>query len=103
MNSLRLEFTFNTTGSSTTTERRGGGVSWAEIQHPNPQPATPADDPARLLPVHQHPGQRVRDHGSDRGVLEPPELPDAGHLPLRRRRQLEHPDHPCRYGLLPHR
>ena len=40
-NSLRLEFTFNTTGVSTTTERRGGGVSWAEIEHPNPQPATP--------------------------------------------------------------
>jgi len=40
-NSLRLEFNFSTSGSSTTTERRGGGVSWAEIQHPDPQPATP--------------------------------------------------------------
>jgi hypothetical protein len=24
-----------------TADRRGGGVSWAEIEHPNPQPATP--------------------------------------------------------------
>jgi hypothetical protein len=41
LNSLRLQFTFNTTGVSTATERRGGGVSAAEIEHPNPQPAVP--------------------------------------------------------------
>jgi hypothetical protein len=40
-NSLRLQFTFDTTGVSTDTERRGGGVSAAEIEHPDPQPSIP--------------------------------------------------------------
>ena len=39
-NSLRLQFTFSTTTTTgATADRRGGGVSAAEIEHPNPQPA----------------------------------------------------------------
>jgi hypothetical protein len=38
-NSLRLEFTFSSPTGSTPT--RGGAVAWAEIEHPDPQPATP--------------------------------------------------------------
>lgn len=37
-NSLRLEFTFNTTAAATPSVR-GGAVAWAEIEHPDPQPA----------------------------------------------------------------
>ncbi len=38
-NSLRLEFTFSQTGTNNDAMERGGGVSWAEIEHPGPQPA----------------------------------------------------------------
>jgi hypothetical protein len=39
-NSLRLQYTFTTTTTTgNTTDRRGGGVSATEIQHPDPQPA----------------------------------------------------------------
>jgi Flp pilus assembly protein TadG len=37
-NSLRLQFTFTSTAGTPVAER-GGGVSWAEIQHPDPEPA----------------------------------------------------------------
>jgi hypothetical protein len=37
-NSLRLEFSFSETGTNNDTQERGGAVSWAEIQHPDPQP-----------------------------------------------------------------
>jgi hypothetical protein len=38
-NSLRLQFTFSTTGSDTPSNlQRGGGIAWAEIEHPEPQP-----------------------------------------------------------------
>jgi hypothetical protein len=41
-NSLRLQFTFNTTTTTgVTADRRGGGVSAAEIEHPDPQPSIP--------------------------------------------------------------
>jgi hypothetical protein len=40
-NSLRLEFVFTSSGSTAAADERGGGVSWAEIEHPGPQPATP--------------------------------------------------------------
>ena len=38
-NSLRLEFRFTQTGVNNDDEERGGGVSWAEIEHPDPEPA----------------------------------------------------------------
>ena len=41
-NSLQLQFTFSETGTNDDPSERGGGVSWAEIQHPAPQPAVPA-------------------------------------------------------------
>ena len=45
-NSLRLQFTFvTTTTTGVTTDRRGGGVSAAEIEHPDPQPAVAATIP----------------------------------------------------------
>jgi hypothetical protein len=37
-NSLRLEFTFTTSGSSTSANQRGGAIAWAEIEHPPAQP-----------------------------------------------------------------
>lgn len=39
-NSLRLEFTFTETGVDNNAMERGGAVAWAEIEHPDPQPAT---------------------------------------------------------------
>lgn len=39
-NSLRLQYTFNTTTTTgVAADRRGGGVAATEIQHPDPQPA----------------------------------------------------------------
>lgn len=38
-NSLRLELSFSSTGINNDLMERGGGVSWAEIEHPEPQPA----------------------------------------------------------------
>jgi Flp pilus assembly protein TadG len=40
-NSLQLQFTFNESGVNNNAVERGGGVSWAEIKHPDPQPAVP--------------------------------------------------------------
>jgi len=40
-NSLQLQFTFNESGVNNNAQERGGGVSWAEIKHPDPQPAVP--------------------------------------------------------------
>ncbi len=40
-NSLRLRFVFTSSGSTAAADERGGGISWAEIQHPDPQPALP--------------------------------------------------------------
>jgi putative Flp pilus-assembly TadE/G-like protein len=40
-NSLQLLFTFTETDVNDDTLERGGGVSWAEIHHPDPQPAVP--------------------------------------------------------------
>jgi hypothetical protein len=40
-NSLQLRITFSSSGSSTNALERGGGVSWAGIEHPDPQPASP--------------------------------------------------------------
>ena len=40
-NSLTLQFTFSETGVKNTSQWRGGAVSWAMIQHPDPQPAVP--------------------------------------------------------------
>jgi hypothetical protein len=37
-NSLRLEFTFTSSGLTTAADERGGGISWAEIEHPAAQP-----------------------------------------------------------------
>jgi hypothetical protein len=37
-NSLRLEFTFTSSGSTDAVDERGGAVSWAEIEHPAAQP-----------------------------------------------------------------
>jgi Flp pilus assembly protein TadG len=37
-NSLRLEFLFTSSGSTAAADERGGGVSWAEIEHPAAQP-----------------------------------------------------------------
>lgn len=40
-NSLRLRFTFTSSGSTAAADERGGGISWAEIKHPEPQPPIP--------------------------------------------------------------
>ena len=40
-NSLRLEFTFTSQGLTTAADERGGAIAWAEIEHPDPQPALP--------------------------------------------------------------
>lgn len=40
-NSLRLQFTIDSSGSGDNAEERGAGVAWAEIEHPDPQPASP--------------------------------------------------------------
>jgi Putative Flp pilus-assembly TadE/G-like len=39
-NSLQLKFDFSETGIDNNTQERGGGVSWAEIEHPAAQPPT---------------------------------------------------------------
>lgn len=38
-NSLRLRFTFTSQGSTDAVDERGGGISWAEIEHPEGEPA----------------------------------------------------------------
>jgi hypothetical protein len=40
-NSLRLEFVFTSQGLTTAADERGGAIAWAEIEHPDPQPALP--------------------------------------------------------------
>jgi len=40
-NSLQLQFTFSETGTNDDPSERGGGISWAGIHHPDPQPAVP--------------------------------------------------------------
>lgn len=64
MNSLRLQFTFSTTGVSTSTERRGGGVAWAEIEHPDPQPAV-----APMIPPGYYRSIIIPDDGC--AILDP--------------------------------
>lgn len=52
-NSLRLEFRFQSTGINDDTMERGGGVSWAEIEHPEPQPAlAPMIPPGYYKSIH---------------------------------------------------
>lgn len=38
-NSLRLQFTFESSGGTTSADERGGAIAWAGIEHPLPQPA----------------------------------------------------------------
>ena len=76
-NSLRLEFTFYSTGSSTSANQRGGGVSWAEIQHPDPQPATPPMIPPGYYHSIEIPagGCAVLDPTAEYSSLKPFQMP----------------------------
>jgi hypothetical protein len=38
-NSLKLQFSFTSSGSTAAADERGGAIAWAEIEHPGPQPA----------------------------------------------------------------
>jgi hypothetical protein len=76
-NSLRLEFTYSETGTSGTSNERGGGVSWAEAEHPNPQPATPPMIPPGYYRSIEIPsgGCAVLDPTAEYSSLKPYQMP----------------------------
>ena len=63
-NGLQLRFEFSSTGVNNDTEERGGGVSWAGLEHPAPRPPTPP-----MIPPGYYQGIEIADDGC--AVLDP--------------------------------
>jgi Flp pilus assembly protein TadG len=76
-NTLRLEFTFTSQGGTTSPEERGGAIAWAEIQHPDPQPAlTPMIPPGyyRSIDIPAN-SCAILDPTAEYSSLEPYQMP----------------------------
>ncbi len=75
-NSLRLQFTFSSTAGSPAAER-GGGISWAEIEHPEPQPAlTPMIPPGYYKSIDIPPNScAILDPTAEYSSLQPYQMP----------------------------
>lgn len=77
-NSLRLQFTFSTTGSDTPSSlQRGGGIAWAEIEHPEPQPAlAPMIPPGNYRSIEIPPNScAILDPTAEYSSLKPYQMP----------------------------